>query len=402
MFRSHQVKVTCELLMELPGSLSEQERNTLLRCFEIGRAHLFYTFILKLSAFSAMPLRLLACAHHLRTVAVAAIQEALAADVHLHPKLAELQSEPLVTQAGAFMDGTPLEDLTELELFITKLKFGFAVERRIEGGHARITRRVAVGTHRNEVLDSLAVRTPEIKAKLEKDPGFIKELASILNTIRSPKLVTRQLGMALHPALVQAGNIHAWDKLYRRVVYRSDPLTVYGDLVALHMFDHVPTDLPPLADAVAEPIADGEANMLAIVDATPGDLAMVASEIPTYENADFLRDAALDHLRKEIEDMNCYNRMFCCKAPGDCIDFLTNKIAGKTSDDKCLRSLCSLNPLSAHLWFSVVKHNPSQGKRTLRGSLNSNDLAINVHKLLAKEATVNQYINQIINRDRGS
>ena len=79
-----------------------------------------------------MPLRLLACAHHLHTVAVAAIQEALAADVHLHPKLAELQSEPLVTQAVAFMDGTPLADLTELELCITKLNVGFDVDRLIE------------------------------------------------------------------------------------------------------------------------------------------------------------------------------------------------------------------------------------------------------------------------------
>ena len=157
MFRSLQAKVASDLLVQFPVSLTSQERRHLVRNFEIGRAHLFYTFVVKLSAYSTPPLLLLACAHHDTNIAHDALRECLAADPQLHPRLSELHDEPLASQAQAYLHGEVLEDHAQLELVAAKMRFGFAVERRVEGGHALVNRRSALASHRCEAFDSYGV-----------------------------------------------------------------------------------------------------------------------------------------------------------------------------------------------------------------------------------------------------
>lgn len=109
------------------------------------------------------------------------------------------------------------------------LRFGFAVESQIEGGHALANRRSAFVSHRSEAFDSLALRMCEIRRRLEADSSFIKELATLLDSARSPKILVKQLGMEMHPVALAATS--AWDKVYRKIVYRSDPVSVHAEPV---------------------------------------------------------------------------------------------------------------------------------------------------------------------------
>lgn len=125
------------------------------------------------------------------------------------------------------MAGGTLEDNSELEHFIAMLRFGFAVERLFEGGHALVNRGSALASHRSEAFDSLALRMCDIRRRLEADSGFIKELTTLLDSARSPNILVKQLGMEMHPAAL--ADTSAWDKVYRRIVYRSDPVTVHAE-----------------------------------------------------------------------------------------------------------------------------------------------------------------------------
>ena len=200
MFRPLQARVAADLVVQFPPGITTNERATLVRSFETGRAHLFYTFILKLSAYSTPPLLLLASACHDTKAAHHALRHCLAADGGLHPRLMEFQAEPLKSQAECYLAGSVLEDLPELELAIANMRCGFAVERRVEGGHALVNRRSALASRRSEAFDSLALRMLEIRQRLEADPGFIKELAMALARARSPKLRVRCHGMTAHPS----------------------------------------------------------------------------------------------------------------------------------------------------------------------------------------------------------
>ena len=51
-----------------------------------------------------------------------------------------------------------MAELPNLELYAAELKFGWATERRVEGGHAHIARRVSSARCQSEAVDSLTLR----------------------------------------------------------------------------------------------------------------------------------------------------------------------------------------------------------------------------------------------------
>jgi hypothetical protein len=200
MFDDLQRRSVAELLLSFPAHFAESSRGELLQEFERGRAHLIYTFTLKLSGFSTPPLLLFASAHHLKVVSQEAVRKCLASP-DAHPRIRRLQSEPCKSQALSYLEDYELELLPDLEIFIAELRFAHGFERQIEGGHAVIQRRAAGARHRGEAWDSLALRMPELKRALEVDAHFLEHLAVFLQKARNPKMLVESLGLKEHPAL---------------------------------------------------------------------------------------------------------------------------------------------------------------------------------------------------------
>ena len=210
--------------VSLPSGHSDAQRNTLLQEFERGRAHLLYTFTLKVSCYTQPPLLLFGCAHYSHASSLGALNTCINSNL-THPQIVQLQTEPLASQVQEYVDGTALGELPDLEMFIASLRFTFAVERRIEGGHAIIQRHARGTSIRSESFDSLALRMPEVQLAMQSSPAFVRQLTASLEAARSPKQLVHKLGLSLHPSCAFAKS--SWDKIYRKLVYRADLHTMY-------------------------------------------------------------------------------------------------------------------------------------------------------------------------------
>ena len=259
-----------------------------------------------------------------------------------------------------------------------------------------MNRRSALASHRCEAFDSLALRMGEIRRQLEADPGFIKELATLLDAARSPKLLVHQLGMDAHPSLAEVRR--AWDKMYRRVVYRSDPMTVHAEpLAALQVG---PLLQPPAAAAL--PVAaltgapapaplHGEASVEVSTWQPPAalEVAMPAASIHVNDYESLMKRTALAYFHHLLEEAATADRrlLYACKVPVDCVRMLASKIATTSvfTAGSSLDKLLAPSKLSPYVWFSVVCRNPSSSKRPLRGELTSHDVAISVHQLISRD-----------------
>eukprot|EP00971_Amphidinium_carterae_P351729 6492256-Amphidinium_carterae.2 len=214
------------LLTELPHTLDESHRADLLKEYEAGRAHLLYTFTLKFGAYTCPPLLLGACAHHSHQVARQALRECMASSVE-HPLLAMLQSEPVRSEAIRFVDGADLQELNHLYSFLARFRFAQVVERRVEGAHARVLRRGRISSLRSEAYDSLALRMNELESRLDNDVNCLTMLSGFVDEGRSPKKMLLRLGFGNHPSVLANDGASAWSNLWRKIVYRSDELTLY-------------------------------------------------------------------------------------------------------------------------------------------------------------------------------
>lgn len=228
--------MSAQALLLLPGALTASDRSRLLQDLARGRAHLAFQLTLKITAIRQPPLLLFAVAHHSAAPARDALRHCLES-ASSHPKIRQLQSGQLLVEAHEFLSGADLHDLGALSVFVASLKFGFAVERQVEGDHAAIHHGYGKARHHSEPYDSLVRRMPEIKQVMASGFGF-ESLCMHLESVRSPKLAVHSLGMASHSACF--GITNAWDTMYRQLMYRSDPYTLYHQ-----RYPEVSLDAPP-------------------------------------------------------------------------------------------------------------------------------------------------------------
>ena len=369
MFDQLQNQATVHLAASLPESLSAIERGRLLLDFERGRAHLFYTFTLKLTAFTMPPLLLGAAGHYSTIVAQSALRQCMVSSSQ-HPKILQLQSEPLVSQAREYLDGAELDDLPDLAVFVAGLRFAHAVERRIEGGHALVLRRGRVATKHAESFDSLALRMKEINSHLENDADFFGDLANFLDQGRSPKKLVGVLGLNEHPAIQHEK--HPWHKIYRQIVYRADKFTLYQstppeiEIQQARLQQHVPL---AIADAA--------------VPARQAAMVAAGGELKGFEKV--LRDAALVHYQSAVKSKESSeaSQVYSCKMfPISAVQSLNDSLVSQAGDSSVNQFLPQWLSEDGALWFSMVATTPAQSKLANPGRLRLTDSAISVHRCL--------------------
>ena len=126
-----------QVMHGLPQGLQPALRADLVNEFEAGRSYLVFQMSLKLSSYMAPPCLLFACAHHDRTVQHRALRQCLHASSS-HPRVLELQCEPLRSEAVQFLEGGEVFELDNLMGVLAALKFGSCTERLVEGGRGFI------------------------------------------------------------------------------------------------------------------------------------------------------------------------------------------------------------------------------------------------------------------------
>ena len=93
--------------------------------FERDRSTLVFELTIKTAGYMEPPCRLFACAHHSETAQMQALRICLNTSSSRHPRILELQTQPLSGQSEAVLSGVKaVENCAELALFIAELKFG--------------------------------------------------------------------------------------------------------------------------------------------------------------------------------------------------------------------------------------------------------------------------------------
>ena len=280
-----------DLLLNLPNTLSPEQRGLLLGEFEKGRASLLFNIALKVNAMNVPPLLVFGVAHFNLQKAHDALRVCMDSD-NTDGLMGELKSAHVLAEAHAWLDGESLSELPHMSAFVGKLRFAFSVERTIEGEHAAIHHFIRKAPHHTVAYVSLARRLPHIKAKLAA-PSFFEDLSAMLESVRNPKLVVCQLGLGQHSACANVS--HPWDSIFGKIVYRSDPVTTQASSVPVEV-----RPLPPGGpDRVQLQIAAGSSDNVALA----GDYY-----------AQQLHQAALEHFRVRLQEV-------CSEAEGRDVTF---------------------------------------------------------------------------------
>lgn len=220
-------RTAAELFTGFPAALADEDKSTCIRDFEAGRSHLVFMLNLKLAYCSQPPFVLHGAAHHCRSVASDCLRRCLASSCQ-HKKIQDLQTPPLQQQAEMFCAGATLTSLPELEFFIASLKFGYAAERRVESGHARVHRQAGISPNRTEAFDSLSLRMGSLRAALEED---FTGIADCFALCCHPRAAVESLGLHSNPVLrdlfLDRSGGRNWSVLFRKVVYHADSYVLY-------------------------------------------------------------------------------------------------------------------------------------------------------------------------------
>ena len=275
--RAHLDTSAAELVLDMSPNLNPEQQALLLNEFEKGRASLLFNIALKVSAFTVPPLLIFGVGHLDSQKARAALRSCLASENN-ERLMAELKSSHVLAEAHAFLHGECLSELPHMTRLVCKLRFAFSVERTVEGEHAQIHHFIRKAPRHTVAYVSLNRRLPQLKANIA-DPAFFKRLSATLETLRNPKLVVHELGLARHPGCVDVA--HTWDPIYGKIVYRSDPLTTQGL--------NAPVAVRPLPGG-----GRSRKQPLAIKDGE-GEAAVAGS----YQ-ALLLHEAALEHFKMKL------------------------------------------------------------------------------------------------------
>ena len=276
-----------ELLLNMSPNLTPEQQGVLLAEFEAGRSSLIFNIALKVSAMSVPPLLVFGVAHLDQEKAHTALRACLESD-NVEGLMAELKTPHVRAEAEAWLAGENLAELTSLCTFLGKLRFAFSVERAIEGEHASIHHFIRKSPHHTVAYVSLSRRLPQIKAELS-NPAHFQQIAALLETVRNPKLVVRQLGMAEHSSCAFA--THPWDPIFGKIVYRSDPVTTQSP--------SAPINVEPLPLAGGGSKRQRQKQPLMIANTEDPEPPVVPAG---NDYAQVLHEAALDHFKIRLQE----------------------------------------------------------------------------------------------------
>lgn len=121
------------LMLSFPSDITAQQRQKLVLEFNMGRSHLEFYFGLKLHHWTQPPWLVYKLAHHDEILAAEAYGELMSCS-DPHPLVERLKAEPLCSEGMLWMGGSSLGDvgLENLTIFVSKLRFAWTAERRIE------------------------------------------------------------------------------------------------------------------------------------------------------------------------------------------------------------------------------------------------------------------------------
>jgi hypothetical protein len=328
MFRDLCEVTSAQLPWAMPVDISTSDRSVCLQEFERGRGYLTFQFTVKLAPYTGPPNLLFATSHHMRAKSVRALKSCLESDCE-HPRIRQLQSPPLCEEAKEYIDGEELHFFEHLPVFVVGFKFGWASERAVEGGHAHVNLRAASNRYRTEAYDSLVLRLPVFQKRCEDDPSLMASLADCLMKGRSPAKVVSALHLQNHPSCRLAKS--AWDPIYRKIVYHSDPYSLHSaPRPPLH------TKKPPGPPASGSPVP-GLPGAQAALDDPPeveGDApagaaaAVVISAEGIYST--FVKEAALKFFVEQVSAAHSESDkryIYACRVPAE----HTNALASLTN-----------------------------------------------------------------------
>ena len=329
--------VTTGILMgALPTELEPTQFARIVQMFENSRSKLMFTFTLKLCPMLEPPRSLCGLAHHDIVVVRRLLARGLSSDCP-HPRIRELQAEPLRSEAQAVIDGALVESHRKLESYISRFRWGFSSLRRLEAGHGQIKLKTRV-SGRSETFDSLALRMPEIKQLLLEGQQALPDLIRFMSIACSPAACATALGFRDHPLVP---TLHSnWSKEYRKIIYRADAYTLYHAPRLSVTVGPGPPDAPSAGDipaiGVAAPPEDNSAAALAPLEdtsaAAPSESnQQLAIAFPAIDEvtrpflcdqaaltnkddvlAKFWHEAALDQLSLLMEDSDKNKHIFSC------------------------------------------------------------------------------------------
>ena len=362
--------------MELPSDINDECRAACLLDFEHGRGHLIFQVTLKTSCFLEPPLVLLGCAHYnpdkpeqQREV----VRKCFSATCE-HPQFQKLQETCLREEIALYLDGEDLRMLDKLPQFLGSLRFAFGTERRVEGGHAQVNMWTQGRRNRTEATDSLALRMSEIKCILSSDS--VTDLLECIQVARNPQRLITKLGLQRHPSCSLAK--HAWDPIYRKVVYHADPHSLY---------DRNPPQLFVQAPAPKPDRVEGERRE-ALMDQGDNDVDLAP------EVADMWKSLALSHVRSTLQSTRLADRkLFSCELPGSALKLLfesvaapekkppedeatTQDVVAATAFSQCTDLLLAEAAPTRVAFFRVVQSSLSRAKLANAAGFDVNDIGI--------------------------
>lgn len=390
-------------LAAIPKSLSSKDRASLLQDLAAGRAHLAFQLTLKVSALRQPPWLLYATAHHSAMKARDALRQCLHS-ASPHAKIRELKTGTLAEEAREFLDGGDLHDLPVLAEFIGSFKFAFAVERLVEGDHAAIHRAYGRARNHSEAYDSLVRRFPEIKVVIAQPSGF-QAMCDNIELCRTPKRAVHALNMGRHESCQRASS--GWDVIYRQIVYRADPYTLYHQPYPKVRPAVAPTE-PAAFPEPPRPHAPADAPMQPAAPLPSGAVGAYG-RLKQASAAKFFTQQLQEHVQSQTR------YIYSMPLHSGAVRTLQSLLAveGKLlshgfSSQWWADSFVSSGPLhhdEQHValaldaaamdrtfWMSVVAAAPSRAKRAQTGRLESSDVGLAFHRALA----VNRVSRQVV------
>lgn len=405
------------LLLSFPPSVSKSQRASLAKEFEFRRMHLVFVLTLKLAAMEEAPRMIFGIAHHDAAQSREALQRCLASS-SAHVLFRRLRSQELRCDVDLYLEGAPLDSCPRLMALVGELKFGYCVERLVEGDHARTSRAFKHAPTHSEAFDSLARRMSEIKDVLATAPGF-DAICDLITRMKNPKGAVRLLGLADHPAL--GANLHAWDPLFSKVVYRADPQSLHVTELPQMQIMQQPQqqEQVALSSSAAQSPARGDhphESLVALVGAEVApDVGMGGGACQAHPRM----PSTLLELRKVYARKFLSLRLKAFRDEGGHRLYCLPLQAGSIKTLKQKLSLSAATPprmhgrlwwedigyvahpsnedqepgdgsLFAHtlgrsglLWFSVVDPSPAASKRAQVGDLHTGDVGLAIHRPLS-------------------
>ena len=165
------------------------------------------------------------------------------------------ESGVLNTEATLYLEGAELEDVPCYAEYRGGLRFAFMNEREGEKGHAVVHTNSLKARNRTEASDSLVNRREMLEDGLE-DKGFTSMILDALARGRSPFQLCKALHLHDHPSITSQGKLNRWDPIYRKVIYRNDPLSLYRRKLAIRVNRHDQLPPPPPPPQPPPPGAD--------------------------------------------------------------------------------------------------------------------------------------------------